>query len=448
MPTLEVHKITEADAVFDQLKAEDLLPGEGPIAAFRQEALERFKALGIPNTHQEEWRFTNVAPIAAADLAVATPGDGDPAELLGQMEAEGLLQITDALAVVVNGFFRPDLSRLDVLPGEITFSSFAQGGLENETARKYLGKIAADPEHPFMALNSALFSDGLFIHVPRNVVVTEPLHVVFLTTNTSSPLLSNPRMLVVLEESSELRLVETYYGPEKAAYFTNSVVEFDVEDNAKLDHYRVNLEGKDAFHVATMDARQGRDSFYSSEAVIFGSRITRNDFGMHMDGKGGFGLLNGLYQISGKQHVDNHTRIDHAYPNCESHELYKGVLDDEARGVFNGRIYVRQIAQKTDSKQTNRTLLLSKTAQINTNPQLEIFADDVKCTHGATVGQIDATQLYYLRSRGISLKQAQRMLVFAFANEMVEKINLAPLRAFLEKRLLAAQTVPGDLVEK
>lgn len=445
MAKLEAHKISEIGAISSALKAENLLPGGAEVAEFRAQAQARFLSLGIPTTRQEEWRFTNVGPLANVAYAPATPSDGNAADALQQAEAEGLTQLAEVLLVIVNGFYRPELSRTQSLPAGVTVSSFSEGGLDHPAAKKYLGKIAADAEHPFMALNSALFGDGLFFHVPENVVITAPVHILYLATESDTPLLTNPRLLIVSEQSSQLTVLETFYGPNGAEYLTNSVAEFDVEDNAVLDHYRLNLESLDGYHVATLDARQGKDSNFSSEVVTFGSKLTRNDFGMHLDGRGAYGLLNGLYQISGKQHVDNHTRIDHAEPNCESHELYKGVLNDHASGVFNGRIYVRQIAQKTDSKQTNRSLLLSPDARVNTNPQLEIFADDVKCTHGATIGQIDHNQMYYLRSRGISEDQAQRMLVFAFANEMVERIKMESLRTYLEAKLLASRSIPNAL---
>lgn len=447
MPKLESHKITEIDALYSQLKSESLLPGGSAVESLRADAIARFKKLGIPTTRQEEWRFTNVSSMAAQEYSIAVPDEGDAANLVQQAEAAGLTGLTDVLIVFVNGHYRADLSRLSALPSGFTVKSFQDGALEDPVAAKFFGKIAKNEEHPFNALNTALFTDGIFIHVPEKTVVETPIHVLYLTTESSTPLLSNPRLLVVSEQSSELTLLETFYGLDGGEYLSNSVAEFDVEENAVLDHYRLNLEGIDAYHIATLDARQSRDSNFSSEAVTFGSRLTRNDFGMHLDGTGAFGLLNGLYQISGKQHVDNHTRIDHAEPNCESHELYKGVLDDQAEGVFNGRIYVRQIAQKTDSKQTNRTLLLAPTARVNTNPQLEIFADDVKCTHGATIGQLDTNQLYYLKSRGISDEAARRMLVFAFANEMVEKIKMTPLRELLEARLLTAHVSRSALAE-
>jgi Fe-S cluster assembly protein SufD len=284
------------------------------------------------------------------------------------------------------------------------------------------------------------------VHVPANTVVTTAIQVLYLTTETDAPLITSPRLLLVAEKSSQVTLLESFIGPEDVAYFTNSVSEFDVEENAVVDHYRLNIEGKEAFHIGTVDAHQERNSNFSTQSVTFGGRINRNDVGQHLDGPGCFGVMNGLYQISGNQVVDNHTRIDHAQPNCETHELYKGILDNKARGIFNGRIMVRQIAQKTDSKQTNRTLLLSSDAVINTNPQLEIFADDVKCTHGATIGQLDANQLYYLKSRGISEEAARRMLVFAFANDVVEKIKLASLRDLLEHHLLIASQEAGKVL--
>lgn len=446
MSKAETFKLIEADTIFERLETAAALPMDGGFAGLRRTAMQRFSTLGLPTQKQEEWRFTNLTPLAGAHFSVPTDVDFNASDAITSAESFGLLGLTSVLFVFINGHYRSDLSQTSELPSNVTVKPFSAGGSADATTQQYLGTIAADQQHPFMALNTAFFSDGLMVHVPANTVVTVPIHVLFLTTEGDSPVITSPRVLLVAEKSSQVTLLETFMGPDGVAYFTNSVTEIDVEENAVVDHYRLNLEGREAFHIATVEGHQDRNSNLSTQSVTFGGRINRNDVGMHLDGQGAFGVMNGLYQISGNQLVDNHTRIDHAQPNCETHELYKGILDDKARGIFNGRIMVRKIAQKTDSKQTNRTLLLSSEAVINTNPQLEIFADDVKCTHGATIGQIDENQLYYLKSRGISEEAARRMLVFAFANDVVERIKLASLRDLLENRLLAASQDTGKVL--
>jgi Fe-S cluster assembly protein SufD len=446
MSKSDTYKLIEADKIYETQHAASALPLDGAFADLRRNGLERFKSLGLPTQKQEEWRFINLAPLAGAHFSLPAGAAVDASDILASAESYGLLGLTPVLFVFVNGHYRADLSNTAELPSTITVKALSEGGSADETTQKYLGKLAVDDQHPFVALSDALFTDGLMVHVPANTVVTTPMQVLYLTTETDAPVITSPRLLLVAEKSSQVTLLESFIGPEDVAYFTNSVSEFDVEENAVVDHYRLNIEGKEAFHIATVDAHQERNSNFSTQTVTFGGRINRNDVGQHLDGPGAFGIMNGLYQISGNQVVDNHTRIDHAQPNCETHELYKGILDNKARGIFNGRIMVRQIAQKTDSKQTNRTLLLSSDAVINTNPQLEIFADDVKCTHGATIGQLDENQLYYLKSRGISEEIARRMLVFAFANDVVEKIKLASLRDLLEHHLLIASQEAGKVL--
>ncbi len=251
------------------------------------------------------------------------------------------------------------------------------------------------------------------------------------------------RSLLLVGDNSQVTLIENYGGPAETTYFTNAVTEIVVGTGAVVDHYKVQREGDRAFHMATMQVQLGRAAHFSSHAVTQGGQWVRNEINAVFEGEGGECTLNGLYQARGQQLIDNHTFIDHAYPHCASHELYKGILDGKARGVFNGKIYVRQDAQKTDAKQTNQTLLLSDDATINTKPQLEIYADDVKCTHGATVGQLDAESIFYLRSRGVGLAEARSLLTYAFANDIVSRIKVATVREELERSLLEAHHLPA-----
>jgi Fe-S cluster assembly protein SufD len=297
-------------------------------------------------------------------------------------------------------------------------------------------------------LNTAFLRDGAFVYVPPGTVIEEPILLEFLADRVGGNHAWHRRSLFVLGENSQVTLVESYSGPAGVTYFTNAVTEVIVGAGAVVDHYKVQREGDAAFHMATMQIQLDRAARFSSHAVTLGGSWVRNEVNAVFGGEGAECTLNGLYQAAGQQLIDNHTLIDHAYPHCASHELYKGILDGKARGVFNGKIQVRQDAQKTDAKQTNQTLLLSDDATINTKPQLEIYADDVKCTHGATVGQLDEEALFYLRSRGIDREQARALLTFAFANDIVDRIRVAPLRTQLERAFLAAHHLPPTEAEE
>ena len=326
------------------------------------------------------------------------------------------------------------------MPGDVTVASLA-GVLQGRSSvvEPYLGKFASHKTHSFVALNTAFIRDGAVVIIPEGAVVEEPIHLLFFSTTAGEPTVSHPRVLIVAGRNSRATVIESYLGPAGHIYFTNAVTEVVLAENARLDHYKVQHESDEAFHIATMQVRLERDSNFSSHAITLGAALGRNEVNAYLNATGCECTLNGLYLAAGQQVVDNHTRIDHAQPHCASHELYKGILDDEARGVFNGKIYVHQDAQKTDAKQTNKTLLLSQDAVINTKPQLEIFADDVKCTHGATIGQLDDESLFYLRSRGIGVEEARAILTFAFANDIIRRIAVAPLRARLEDHLLASR---------
>ena len=288
----------------------------------------------------------------------------------------------------------------------------------------------------FTALNTSLLHDGVVIRVAPRAVAETPIHVLFVSTEASVPTMTHPRMLVVAGEQSQVRLVESYVGLTSGAYLTNAVTEVVVGDSAVVDHHKLVREGRSAYHIASMHVTMGRASTFSSHAVTLGGAIVRNDVRSDMMGEGGECTLNGLYVADGERLVDNHTTIHHASPHCDSHELYKGILDDRARAVFNGKIIVAIDAQKTDAKQTNKALLLSEDAQINTKPELEIFADDVRCTHGATIGQLDDAALFYLRARGLDVEQARTVLIHAFASDLLNRISLEAVRTELDALLL------------
>ena len=285
-----------------------------------------------------------------------------------------------------------------------------------------------------MALNTANFQDGLLIRIAKGAVIEQPIHLLFESSANGKPTVSHPRTLILAGADSHATIVETYQGS-GGAYFTNAVTELVAGDNAVIDHYKLQTESQQAFHVATLQVQVGRGANFRSHSISFGGALVRNDINAVLS-EGCECTLNGLYLVSGEQHIDNHTTIDHAKPHAASHELYKGILDGHSSAVFSGKILVRKDAQKTDAKQTNKNLVLSEEAVINTKPELQIHADDVRCTHGATIGQLDPEAIFYLQSRGIGLAEARNLLIFAFARDIVDRIKVAPLREELERTLL------------
>ncbi len=402
-------------ASFERLERELAAFGTPALHQLRKAAMARFIEMGFPGAKDEEWRFTSTAALARVPFEPVFPTSRDAVEPSRSLPQGVILcSLAEALAE------RPDL------------------------VERHLARRADFRFHPFRALNTAFLRDGLFLYVPAHTVVEEPIYLSFVATDASAPSVWHRRCLVVAESDSRATLVEEYTGAADSVYFTNAVTEIVVGAGAIVDHYKVQREGDKAFHQATMQVQLGRASRFSSHAVSQGGQWVRNEINAVFEGEGGECILNGMYRASGEQLVDNRTFIDHAYPHCASHELYKGILDDKARGVFNGKIYVRQDAQKTDAKQTNQTLLLSDDATINTKPQLEIYADDVKCTHGATVGQLDAESIFYLRSRGIGLAEARSLLTYAFANDIVSRIKVDQVREELERSLLEAHHLPAS----
>ncbi|HSP91562.1 MAG TPA: Fe-S cluster assembly protein SufD [Vicinamibacterales bacterium] len=401
----------------------------------RRSAADAFGRMGIPTTRDEEWRVTNVAPIADTPFAAAPLAAVSPEEA-GHFMVPGL---AGPLLVFVNGRYAAELSAPGLPAAGLTVATIGDA-LERdpESLEPFLARHSDSAVHPFAALNTALFDDGALVAVADNTVADLPIQLVFLSTATAAPAMSAPRVLVVLGRNSQARVIETFAGVGPASGFTNAVTEVVGGDGAVLEHCRLQRESDSAFHIGHTAFHLGRSSRSSSHAFAFGGRISRHDAVAVLGDEGADCTLNGLYLAGGDQLIDNHTEIDHARPHGTSHELYKGILGGRARGVFNGRIRVRPDAQKTDAKQTNKALLLSDEAQVNTKPQLEIFANDVRCTHGATVGQLSQDALFYLRTRGIGLDDAKSLLVRAFAADVTSRIALEPVRAELD-RLLAAR---------
>lgn len=420
----------------------------------RQDAMTRFSDLGFPTTRNEDWKYTNVAPIARTAFQMAESGAADklPAGSLDRLKATFFGSLKGPLLVFINGFFRPEHSQLEALPPGLTVCSLASV-LQGDPARvePYLARFADYRDQAFVALNTAFVQDGAFIHVERGSVIEEPVRVLFLSSGAAGPTVSYPRVLAVMEENTQATLVESYVGEGEGAYFSNAVSELIVGQNSVLDHYKLQQDADEAYHVGTIQVYQSKSSTFASHSVSLGGLLTRNDARVRLDGEGCETTLNGLFMVTGRQHVDNHTAMDHARANCNSREVYHGVLGGESTGVFNGKIFVRQDAQKTDARQTNRNLLLSRDAVIDTKPQLEIFADDVKCTHGATIGQLDEDAIFYLRARGIPHGVARNMLTLAFASEVVNNIRIEPLRLRLETLVggwLAAALAREDRIEE
>jgi Fe-S cluster assembly protein SufD len=404
----------------------------GWLQALRREAMERFETLGFPTTRDEAWKYTSVAPIARTPFEPAAPGRFD-GRALAPFRLRGTREI-----VFVNGHLVPELSRGSE-DGVVVTGLRDALGRQADRIQPHLGRQLSDAATTFASLNTALFEDGAVVEIPPGHVAADPVHLLYCSTAEGPPAVAHPRTLILAGARSQARVVETYGGADGSAYFTNAVSEAVVEEDAILEHYALQREGGQALHVATLAARQGRASRFSDQSVTLGSALHRRDVEAVFAAEGGECALDGLFVAGGRQHMDTHTRIDHARPRCSSRELYKGVLDGKARGVFHGTILVRKDAQKTDAMQTNKNLLLSGGALVQSTPVLQIFADDVKCKHGSTTGQLDTAALFYLRSRGIGEEAARALLTYAFASDVVGRIRVDALRegvaAFLQSRL-------------
>ncbi len=403
------------------------------IRDLRAGALARFSELGFPSTRLEDWKYTNVAPLARQPFRLAT--DFEPTAA-ARHEVQRLSFGTGPLAVFLNGRHATSLSCAGTLPKGAVVGSLA-AALEDTPAllEPHLARYARFEEDGLAALNTAFIRDGAFVYLPRGAVVEEPIHLLFVAFAPDQPTVNHPRNLIVAAEDSSATVVEHYVSPADDVYWTNAVTEIALAANASLTHVKVQRESERAFHVATVAARQERDSRFVSRSFSFGGALVRNAVATALDAPGGECTLDGLYLAAGEQHVDHHTSIDHLRPHCTSRELYKGILDGRSTAVFNGKVYVRPDAQKSDAQQMNKNLLLSRDAVVDTKPQLEIFADDVKCSHGATIGRLDEDAIFYLRARGIGAPAARQLLIYAFANELIERTGVEPLRAQMEELL-------------
>jgi len=416
----------------------------------RREAIESFARLGFPTVHDEEWRFTNLAPLAkvlfqaapdetdtwdAKDLEPALPG-GAP---FGSPE-----ESSDIRLVFVNGFYSERLSAVYGLPQGVEAGNLA-GLLKKKdgAAEAHLARYADHRVHPFVAMNTALWRDGAYLRLPKGTALDQPVHIVHVSTAGEVPLVSFPRNLIVAERETQATVVESYLGLGRGVCFSNAVTEIVAGENAVLDHYKLQRENGQSFHIGALRIYADRNASAASCSISLGGALVRNEAAAVLDAEGADCTLNGLYLARGRQHVDNHTTLDHAKPHGSSRELYHGILGEHATAVFNGRIIVRPGAIKTDAVQRNRNLLLSPDAVVDTKPQLEIYNNDVRCTHGATIGQLDPEALFYMQSRGIGAGEARNILIYAFAADIKDRVKPAAVRAWVEDALRASQKEAG-----
>jgi Fe-S cluster assembly protein SufD len=426
-------------AAFDTVTRDAPVPDR--VQALRRAGFERFAALGFPTTRNEDWHYTSLSPIAEEEFTLLTARTDDAQA--AQLDPYYLRAERWPTVVFVNGRFSASLSSLKNLPKTVRLETLAESWGTSKSLPDQIGHVASTENYAFTALNTALMYDGALLEIAKDAEVAGAIHLLYVTDATAAKGQIHPRTVIIAGRNSRATIIESYVSLSNARYFTNAVTEVSLADGANLSHYKIQREGMRAFHVGTIEVRQARDSHYQSFSLALGAELSRTNVYTTLDGENCGATLNGLYMIGGEQHCDHQTQIIHAQPNCFSRELYKGILDGRSHGVFNGKVYVHPIAQKTDGKQTNKTLLLSDQAVADTKPQLEIFADDVKCTHGATIGQIDQQALFYMKSRGIDTVTATKLLTYAFAADVLETIELDPLKHELEKLTLERFTQPS-----
>jgi Fe-S cluster assembly protein SufD len=442
--------LTEKEGVYlsSFMELEQRLAASEPswLHEIRRAAMESFSEKGFPTTRLEEWRNTNVTPIAVVPFQPASERRaGTAASLAERIDQLPLADLECPRLVFINGRFSKPLSTLEALPKGVKAGSLAESlASDGKVLERHLTRYAKDyTGHAFVALNTAFIEDGAFLEIAKGAVLEKPIYLLYVSDASGLPTVSYPRNVIIAGRESQATIIEAYLGPEaaslepKAVYFTNAVSEIAVGEGAVLEYCRIQQESDSAFHFGRLDFHQERSSSVATHSIATGGALVREEVKAVLDGEGAEATLAGLYVVTGRQHIDNQTTLDHAQPHCSSREVYKGVLDGESSAVFNGKIIVRKDAQKTDSKQSNKNLLLSEKAIIDTKPALEIYADDVKCTHGATIGQIDPEAVFYLRSRGIGQQEARDLLTYAFANDLLERIKYEPLRERLRVGLFA-----------
>ena len=403
----------------------------GWVTALRREAISGFAELGFPTLSDEEWRFTNLEALRRGSFSIA--GNGVSGVSRKSVDSYGFPGLDCLRLVFVNGRFASSLSdTADVGEGILVKSLSEAVSEQGDLVKGHLARYADYEKDAFISLNTSYFEDGAFVYVPDGAVFEKPVHVLHVSTDEERPLFINPRNLIIVGQSSAAKVIEHYVSASQNVYFSNSVTEVVCGENADLEHYRLEFESRKAFNFSTLRVNQQKNSNITSHSILCGGAIVRNNVHPVLAGEGCNSDIYGLFMSEGRQHMDNFMRVEHASPHCDSRQFYNGVLDGRSKGVFHGRILVHEGAEKTDAKQTNRNLLLSDTAQIDTKPQLEIYNDDVKCTHGATIGQMDEEALFYLRSRGVPMRQAKIIMLRAFTGETLEHMSIDPVREALE----------------
>jgi Fe-S cluster assembly protein SufD len=410
--------------------------GQPWLDQMRESAIDHFARVGFPSVKEEEWKYTNVAPIARIDFAPVTAAQTQAGDRVKQFTYP---EASTSQLVFISGILDTASSALSALPTGVVAMDIAEA-LQSDAHRailqEHLARLVEYGNNGFTALNTAFIAHGAFVLIPKGVCVEAPLHLLFVADSARANTASFPRVLVIAEENSSATIIESYAGLQDEIYFTDAVVELVLKDGARVEHYRVQDESNKAFHVTTTRADLGRNSSFDTTNITLGGRLSRHDLSVIMDHEGAECWVDGLYLIGSGQHTDTHSVIDHRQPHCTSHQLYKGILDGQSRAVFNGKVFVRHGAQKTDAMQTNKNLLLSNEAHVDTKPQLEIFADDVKCAHGAAIGQLDEDELFYLASRGIHTDLARNLLTYGFAEEVIAKIKVESIKAQLDEAVL------------
>ena len=406
------------------------------VHSLRRDAISYFSDLRFPTLKDEDWKYTNIAPLLKYNFKPV-----DPKKKIAPIQPEKIgkflfNKMEHSLLVFINGHYSEELSNVQDLPKDVIVSNIASAISDHsEIVKKHFGQYADYKNHIFTALSTAFIKDGVFIYIPDGKIIEHPIHVLFISDCKEEKLLIQPRNLFIAGKNSQATVIEHYTSFEQCTYFTNAVTEIVADENAIVDHIKLQEESKNAFHISRMEVDQERNSNFTSHLISTGGDISRNDFNSRFNNEGGECMLNGLFLTTGTQLFDVHSLIDHAKPHCNSHEHFKGILDDKSRGVFNGKVMVRKDAQKTNAFQENNNIILSDSALINTKPQLEIFADDVKCSHGATIGQLDSEAMFYLKSRGIGEETARTILIHAFASDVIKSIKINEVRNYLEEIL-------------
>jgi len=423
-------------AAFEQMRAAGAFSGPAWLEQLRQAGIASFDGLGFPTLKNEDWKYTNIEPIAAQSYVQP---NGEVQSVHGaELLTRALVETAAPRLVFVNGVYLPALSRTADLPRGLRLGSLAEFVKRDDgLVADELGRHASAEGQPFVALNTAFLGDGAVAALAPGCRLEQPIYLLFISTSaTARPVISHPRILLLLGAGSEAKIVESYLGVSGKAYFCNAVTELVGGADSVVEHFRLQQESDKGFHVGTFDASLARGCHMTAHAVTLSGALVRNNLRVRLNGEGAECVLNGLYLADGKQHVDNYTLIEHVSPRATSLELYKGLLGGSAHGVFNGKIVVHKDAQKSDARQTNKNLLLSDSAVIDSKPQLEIYADDVKCSHGSTIGQLDADAIFYLRSRGLDAPAARSLLSFAFASDVVRRLGIENLRQRLDEYLV------------